>query len=76
MIYLVALYCLAVERPNVYLRLPPKIEAPACMEHREEYSDGLQECSTRGVIAHRSRLARLYEPPIVLQAIYCREIKR
>lgn len=76
MVYLVALYCLAAPPGNIYLREPRRIEAPACMEHKEEYADGLQACATRGVIAHRSRLVRLYEPPIILQGIYCREVKR
>lgn len=76
MVYLVALYCLAVPQPNIYLREARKPEAPACMEHREEYAGTMAECTTRGVIAHSSRLRRLYEPPIVMQGIYCREIKR
>ena len=76
MIYLVALYCLATPQPNIYLREPRKIEAPACMEYREEYAGTYEECLTRGVSAHRMRLSRIYEPPIVMQGTYCRKVPR
>jgi hypothetical protein len=75
MIYLVALYCLQTPPVNVYLREPRKIEAPACMEYKEEYAGTYEECLTRGVVAHASRLRRLYEPPIVMQGTYCRRTK-
>jgi hypothetical protein len=76
MVYLVALYCLAADPPNPWLRTPPKVEVPACMEVREEYADDLQTCSTRGVMVHSPRLAKLHGKPFVFSGAYCREIKR
>jgi hypothetical protein len=74
MIYLIALYCLAGDPPQPGIR--PKLEVPACFEHREEYADGLAECSTRGVVAHYRRLSRLYDKPFAFAGAYCKEIKR
>jgi hypothetical protein len=76
MVYLIALYCFAAEPFNPYLRTAPKVEAPACFEHREEYADSLSYCNTRGVMAHYRRLATLHDRPFVFAGAYCKEIKR
>jgi hypothetical protein len=76
MVYLIALYCLVPDPPNPWAKTTPKVEAPACMEHREEYADDLQTCNTRGVMANYRRLARLHDKPFVFSGAYCKEIAR
>lgn len=72
MIYLIALYCMAPEPPNPWLRERPKVEAPACFEYREEYRDTFAECNTRGVVTQSQRLAKLHGKPFVFAGAYCK----
>ena len=76
MVYLIALYCLQVERPSPYLRVKPSVEAPACMEHKEEWAGTVEDCNTRGVVINAGRLRALYGNPISFQGAYCRREAR
>jgi hypothetical protein len=76
LVYIIGLYCLAADPPNPWDRRPARVEAPACFEHREEYAGDLQTCSTRGVLVHHRRLAKLHDRPFAFAGTYCREVKR
>jgi len=74
MVYLIAVFCFEPHRQPPWLRTTA-VEAPACMEHREEYAGSVRDCNQYAV-TQDVRLAALHEKPFVYRGSFCRDVKR
>jgi hypothetical protein len=76
MVYIIAIFCLASDPPNPWARTPPRVEAPACMQVREEYRDDIETCWRRGISVHQTRMSKLHGKPFQFAGMACQEVKR